>query len=393
MKRELFMEEKHLRRLIAAMFIVYLVLAAFLPAADDEFYYWCWTKDLQWSYYDHPPMTAVLMRLSTMIFGDTVFGFRVPACFASAFVLYVIARLTSFQPFIWALLLSPLFTIGAVMMTPDSPLIMCWAAYLWWLVELHRRLTPSGSECPEELSSMRFTESAAAKVSANEIDPQVSITGQLHEVSLRWWLIGGVILGCGVLSKYTMAVAVPACFFSLIMSRQSWRKWLAGYVLHGIIAFFVASPILIYNIGQGFEPLLFQWKHAAEKTPNGMLSAAEFVGIQMLLFGTMPIVLFPWVCQRFLKLCQQPRLRACTCLYLLPLVFFLYKSTQTRVQGNWALICFISFWPLASEWYETGARIKNVAVADRRILSSPGHLRAGDYGSPDLSAGRRPDPR
>src|SRR5665213_568710 len=55
---------------ILGLFAVYLILAAVLPALDDEVYYWCWAKELQWSYYDHPPMTAVLIRLSTSLFGD-----------------------------------------------------------------------------------------------------------------------------------------------------------------------------------------------------------------------------------------------------------------------------------------------------------------------------------
>ena len=318
------MDDRHRLKQIAVIFAVYLLLAAVLPAADDEVYYWCWAKDLQWSYYDHPPMTAVLIRLSTALFGDSIFGFRVPACIASSFALYVIDRLTRSRPLMWGVALSPLFTIGAVLITPDSPLLMFWAAYLWWLVELHRRLTPLS----DDMTAAR-------------------------SVTLNWWLVGGTLLGCGVLSKYTMGLAVPTAFISLLLARRPWREWLTGYVFHGAVAFVVASPILIYNVGQNFEPLLFQWRHAAEKTPNALRSLVEFVGVQVLLFGTLPFFLFPWVILNFRHLCQNPRLRACACLYSFPLAFFLYKSTQTRLEGNWALVCFVSFWPLAGAWYES----------------------------------------
>ena len=109
------MDEHQRRRRTVLCFAVYLIFAAILPAADDEVYYWCWAKDLQWSYYDHPPMTAVLIRLSTAVFGDSIFGFRVPACVASAFVLYVIDRLTQSKPLVWGVVLSPLYTFGAVL--------------------------------------------------------------------------------------------------------------------------------------------------------------------------------------------------------------------------------------------------------------------------------------
>ena len=345
---ERFMEVRSSRWLVAGAFAVYLILSALLPAVDDEVYYWCWSKELQWSYYDHPPMTAVLIYLSTSVFGDTVFGFRFFACVASAFAIYVIDRLTPFKPFVWALIFSPLFTIGAVLMTPDSPLVMCWAAYLWWLVELQRRFAPG--EVPSE--------SGAQQPVTSEIESRTD-TGLIgtpkftDSVPFVWWLVGGIILGCGGLSKYTMAIAVPSGFVSLLLARQPLRRWLFGYLMHGVIAVFVASPILIYNVTQNFEPLLYQWRHAAERTPNALISSADFVGVQMLLFGTMPFVLFPWVCRHAFTLSRTARLRVCLCLYALPLAFFLYKSAQTRLQGNWALVCFLSFWPLASEWYQT----------------------------------------
>lgn len=326
----------------ALLFAYYLVLAGILPAVDDEVYYWCWSKDVQWSYYDHPPMTAVMIRLSTMFLGDTVLGYRLPACIASTFAMYVISRLTPVKPLVWGVLFSPLFAIFAVIVTPDSPLILFWSAYLWWLVELHRRLTPD------------LTESSVPTVaSASPSAPTVVGGGDSTNVPFRWWLVGGILLGCGVLSKYTMGLAVPTGFVTFLLARRRWKKWMPGYVMHGVIAFAVASPILIYNINQNFEPLLFQWRHVAEKTPSSLRSFGDFVGVQILAFGTMPFVLFPWVCYRFLRLCRNPRLRVCACLYALPLAFFLYKSTQSRLEANWSIICFLSFWPIASEWYSS----------------------------------------
>ena len=316
------MDEKNSLKPFVLIFVVYLVLAAILPIADDEVYYWCWSKDLQWSYYDHPAMAAFLIRCSTTVFGDSAFGIRFPACLASVIVLYLIGRLTPLKPLMWGLILSPLFTIGAVMITPDSPLVLFWAAYLTWLVEVHQQMADS---------------------------PDAHRWG----VSIRWWIVGGVLLGCGVLSKYTMGLAVPTAFVSFLLTRRPLQKWLPGYVFHGVIAFIVASPILIYNIQQNFEPLKFQLLHSSQSTSNAVRSIVEFAGVQILLFGTMPFFLFPWVISNCRRLCLSPRLRVCTCLYGLPLAFFLYKSTQARLEGNWALVAFVAFWPLAAEWYNS----------------------------------------
>jgi len=353
------MDERNRIWPIAVLFAIYLVLATVLPAVDDEFYYWCWSKDVQWSYFDHPPMSAVLMRLSTTLFGDTVFGFRFPACVSSAFVIYVISRLTPIKGFVWAVVLTPLFAIFAVVMTPDSPLIMCWAAYLWWLVEVHRRLTPTADERRKSEVHVQIYSNAQLAETAQLVPDQSRTTSAALEqvqqpgIPQHWWFIGGVILGCGVLSKYTMGLAVPAGFLSFLFARRRWQEWLPGYVAHGVCAFVVASPILIFNIGHDFEPLHFQWKHVAEKVPSSLRSLGDFVGVQILAFGTMPFFLFPWVCYHTRQLCRNPRLRVCVCLYALPLAFFVYKSTQSRLEANWALICFISVWPLASEWYQS----------------------------------------
>lgn len=313
--------------LITGLMAVYLVLAAILPAADDEVYYWSWARPLQFSYYDHPPLTAYFIRLSTDVFGDSIFSFRLPACLGAVFVIAVIARLSRPQSLLPGVLFTPLFTVGAVLITPDVPLLFCWAAYTWWLVEVHRRLTPT------------IDESKA--------------TATVSHVPWWLWLIGGVALGSGVLGKYTMALAVPAGFVSFCMVPHLWRRWLAGYILHGLVAFVVASPILIHNIQHNFTPLLFQWQHSMGESRPGLRPFAEFIGVQLLLFGTLPFVLYPWVLWNFQHLCRNPRLRACACLYALPMTFFLYKATRAPLQGNWALVMFVSFWPLAAAWYES----------------------------------------
>src|SRR5258708_39903022 len=61
---------------ILALVGLRLVAAAFTPITFDEAYYWMWSKSLAGGYYDHPPMVALLIRLGTMIAGDTELGVR-----------------------------------------------------------------------------------------------------------------------------------------------------------------------------------------------------------------------------------------------------------------------------------------------------------------------------
>ena len=61
---------------VVALVLVRLVAAAVTPLTFDEAYYWTWSKHLAGGYYDHPPMVAIVIRLGTMVVGDTELGVR-----------------------------------------------------------------------------------------------------------------------------------------------------------------------------------------------------------------------------------------------------------------------------------------------------------------------------
>jgi hypothetical protein len=306
---------------LAGLFVGYAGLAGVVPPLDDELYYWCWSKDLQLSYYDHPPMTALMIRASTAVFGDTLFAVRLPACVATVVVLGVVGWLTRPRRILLGTVFTPVFTFGAVVVTPDTPLLLFWSLYLAWLVVVHQRLTPDDGAPPSR------------------------IPGWL-------WAVGGGLLGCGILGKYTTGLAVPAGFLSFVLlGFGAVRRWAVGYAVHLVVGFVVASPILIHNIREGFAPLLYQWGHATASDGPGWKAAGEFVGVQVLLVGTLPLVLLPWMLWRWRTLAADPRLRVCLCLYGLPIGVFLLKSFGGKLEGNWALASYLAFWPIAARWY------------------------------------------
>lgn len=300
--------------LLAGLVPVYLVLAAVVPPADDELYYWCWSEGLQWSYYDHPPMTAYLIRAATSVFGDTLFAIRLPAVLSTLTVLGVVGYLTRPRSLLPLVVFTPLFTVGAVLVTPDTPLLMFWALYLLWLVKAHERLDADG---------------------------------------VPWWLwcLGGVVLGCGILGKYTTGLAVIGGFLTFAVA-VPWRRWLVGYAGHLAVAFVVTLPILIHNIRHDFAPLLYQWRHSMSSPEPGVLPFLGFVGIQLLLFGSVPFVVFGWAVLNRRLVLADPRLRACAGLFVFPFAFFLFKATRGPLEGNWALACYVAVWPLAAVWYD-----------------------------------------
>src|ERR1700742_5214141 len=61
---------------VAALVLLRLVAAFWTPLTFDEAYYWVWSKHLSFGYYDHPPGVALVIRLGTLIAGDSEFGVR-----------------------------------------------------------------------------------------------------------------------------------------------------------------------------------------------------------------------------------------------------------------------------------------------------------------------------
>ncbi len=345
--------------LLAVLTPVYLVLAAVLPPADDELYYWCWSEQLQLSYYDHPPMTAYMIRAATSVLGDNLVAIRLPAIVSTLTVLAVIGFLTRPRSLLPLVIFTPLFTLGAVLVTPDTPLIMFWALYLLWLVKVHERLQEPNPPAP-----FPGREGGEREQSASSSPPLLGEGLSRPGVGLiGLWLIGGVILGCGILGKYTMGLAMIAGFLSFAVA-GNWRRWLPGYALHIAVAVVVTLPILVHNIRHDFIPLQYQWKHSMSSPQPGLIPFLSFVGIQLLLFGAVPFAVFMWTLVNRRDVLADPRLRVCAGLFAFPFAFFLYKATRGPLEGNWALGCYIAVWPLAAAWYDQvkGSRFWRLAA-------------------------------
>jgi 4-amino-4-deoxy-L-arabinose transferase-like glycosyltransferase len=306
---------------VVAITLVHLGLAAALPPAEDELYYWCWAQQLQLSYYDHPAMSAVVIRAATLLFGDTVFAVRFPAVVGSTLVMLLLARIMPAGLGLLAFLaVTPVGLYGSVLMTPDAPLMVFWTAYLVWLVKAHERLDAD----------------------------------RLH---LGTWIVGGLLLGLGGLSKYTMALAVPSAFAAFLLT-GTWRRWLGGFVLHMVVAVVVASPILLYNAAHDFQPLLFQWRHAMHRPAPTVAHLPGYLFVQVMLVGLLPFLVLPWAINQWRTLRTEPRLRVCLAMFVLPMIFFLAKAARGPIEANWPLAAYLAGWPLAHHLLTTRPRLR-----------------------------------
>ncbi|MBI4406276.1 MAG: hypothetical protein HY537_19110 [Deltaproteobacteria bacterium] len=208
-------------------------------------------------------------------------------------------------------------------MTPDLPLLFFWTCYLLWTVKQCNAL----SEWEEDPIARVYRPSP---------------------ILLSQWILGGIILGTGILSKYTMGLAI-VCSLLVLATQYRWRAWSRGFILHLVLAAIVASPILIHNLQNGFQPLRFQWEHATDPAHFSFSRAAEFIGVQTLMTGLLPFLMLPWLLIRFRKVVAHPTTRTLFFFFALPLLFFLYRTLRTYTEANWAFISYVAFWPLAQK--------------------------------------------
>ena len=57
-------------------FLLLALQASFTSLFEDEAYYWMYSRDLAWGYFDHPPMVALIIKIGYTLFGGT-FGVRI----------------------------------------------------------------------------------------------------------------------------------------------------------------------------------------------------------------------------------------------------------------------------------------------------------------------------
>src|SRR5262249_34032638 len=99
-------------QVVALLLIAFkFVQLGFAGVFQDEAYYWMWGQHPALSYFDHPPLNAWLLGLSSTVFGWSVFALRLPVALsflADIYALYLLSRRLggeSWQPHFWVTLL------------------------------------------------------------------------------------------------------------------------------------------------------------------------------------------------------------------------------------------------------------------------------------------------
>lgn len=123
---------------ILGIVFINLIQSYFTPIIKDEAYYWRWSQDLDWGFFDHPPLVAFIIKLSSFFFADAL-GVRFITVLLNALMIKILWELIPVKnkthknsAFIFFIILMamPFVNLYGFITTPDAPLLFFSALYL-----------------------------------------------------------------------------------------------------------------------------------------------------------------------------------------------------------------------------------------------------------------------
>lgn len=312
--------EARFRLRLAGVILISLALrflfAGSFELLKEEAYYWAYAQHLDIGYLDHPPMVAVLIKLATLLLGDLELAVRIGAIFCWLLAVYFAWRYgaevggqnqdVGLQAAAIMSVIPGFFTFG-LFMTPDAPLIACWAATIFFL----RRA--------------------------------------LVDLDNKSWIGVGLFLGMGLFSKYTIALLGPAIVIFMLIDRQSRHLLIRPYpYAAALLALLVFSPVILWNMQHEWASFLFQTQNRLDASPE--FSTPEMVLFVLILLspaGFAAALYFLFRRRKYIgsgEVSRRNYLFGFT-LTLVPLLIFFYVSLAKEVKFNWTAPVWLAALP------------------------------------------------
>ncbi len=302
--------------LILAFVRILYVLSEHIDLSTEEAQYWLWSKHLDWSYYSKPPLIAYLNFISTSILGDTVIGVRINAIligflvavFSFLFMKYLfkdekLAFLTSV--FLYGIYS---YNFSSIFFLTDSPLLLFWALITFYFYKAVKENNPKD------------------------------------------WILTGIFGGLGFLSKYSMVFFFPiALIYLFIKNRKIFKeKWFYYSIL---IASIFTLPVIIWNFQHDFVTFKHVGHLEGAEVKEISLSQSinyilDYIGGQIAINSIFLFPFFIYVAYRGFKDRKKEEIFYLWFPAITVFLFFLYIAFKKKVEANWPVFAYYSFFLL-----------------------------------------------
>src|SRR3989454_4641833 len=309
---------------IVALTAIRLAMLATTDLEFDEAQYWMWSERLAPAYFSKGPAIAFVIRASTAVFGANEFGVRffspLLAAGTSLLLFYFARRLFSATAGLWAVIalnVTPIFNIGAFLMTIDALSVFFWLAamFTFWL--------------------------------ALEKSPHFS-----------WhWPLTGLLIGFGFLSKSTNAFELVSILAVLALAPRLRREFARPGLcfLLGMFALCTVPPIT-WNAQHAWITLTHLRSRGGIEQGFGFhpFEVLSFVGEHFLAYSPFLFLALAWgVIGSWRRVNQQFKVLFLMWFGLPVFLFYLLLSVNKAAAPNWDGLAFLGFGLLAIYfWWE-----------------------------------------
>jgi hypothetical protein len=291
-------------------FLLGLLQAIFTELQDDEAYYWVYARFLDWGYFDHPPMTALLIKGGGLFFGNEL-GVRIFPLLLNTATLWLTERLIP-QPnrlLFYALCLSAaVLQIIGFWAVPDVPLLFFTALFFW---------------CYRNFLKNPYN-------------------GNIVLLALACALL--------LYTKYHGAIII---LFTLLSNIQLLKRWPIYAV--GILALLLYAPHLFWQYQHGWVSFRY---HLFESNVNRYKFSytTDYIAGQLLLAGPFAGPIFLWATFRYKVADKLEKGLQFTAIGIF--LFFLASSFKGKVEANWTAPALIPMLVLAHQFLQQHALLK-----------------------------------
>lgn len=307
--------QKHHRLVFYGFWIMLgLMQSALTELQDDEAYYWVFSKYPDWGYFDHPPLTAILIKAGYAIFPNE-FGVRLFPFLLHVLTLLLLDKLTGKKnpALFYSMALSiAILQLSGFLAVPDTSLIFSTALFFF---------------CYKKF---------------------------IHSNDFLTVLLLAVSSALLLYSKYQGALVILFVVMSNLQLLKSHRIYIAG-----LIAFLLFLPHLVWQINHGWVTIRY---HLFESNVNQyeIGFTLSYLAGQFLSAG--PIVGFILIPAAFLYKPRDKFEKALRFTLIGIYVFFLVSSLRGKVEMNWTAPVLVPLFILAFHFLDKKTRWSSLLI-------------------------------
>ena len=309
-----FIKKYHFILFFVVWTLLNFIQAGFTVLLNDEAYYWVYSNYLDWGYFDHPPMVALLIKAGYALFHNE-FGVRFFTVLLNTFTLLILYRLLprkNDQLFYTIAGSIALLQLGGFIAVPDMPLVFFVALFF--------------------LSYKNFLENESWKNT----------------------FFLGLIMSLMLYSKYHGVLVIIFTLISNIALLKNKKAWAA--ILIAVILFL---PHLYWQYSHQFPSVQY---HLFERNAEGfnLANPLEYIASQVLLAGPLAGWLLLWSAIRYrTKNSWEKGLQySMIGIYL----FFLVSTFRGEAEGNWTVAALVPMIVLSHQYLLNKPRLQKVLL-------------------------------